>query len=82
MIVSSRALNHPFGRNQDRVWVGDGGIMKYVAKPMMKVKMPSTRKSHHHQHAVDDETRNDAADVGRHPEEREADGELGFRVEV
>lgn len=40
MIVSSRSLNHPFGLNHVRVWVGDGGIMKNVARPIKSVRQP------------------------------------------
>jgi len=45
-IISSRAVNHPFGRNQDFVWVGEGGIIKNVAKPITKVIRPSIKNSH------------------------------------
>lgn len=40
MIVSSRSSNHPFGRNHERVCVGEGGILKNVAIPIAKVMEP------------------------------------------
>jgi hypothetical protein len=39
-IVSSRSLNHPLGRYQVLVWVGDGGILKNVAIPISRVIKP------------------------------------------
>lgn len=40
IIVSSRSVNHPFGRNQVLVCVGEGGIMKKVAIPMVSEISP------------------------------------------
>ena len=39
-MVSSRSVNQPFGRNQDRVCVGEGGIIKKVAIPITSVISP------------------------------------------
>jgi hypothetical protein len=45
-ITSSRGVNHPLGRNQDLVCVGDGGIIKNVAIPIRRDIRPSIRNSH------------------------------------
>jgi hypothetical protein len=39
-MVSSLSLNQPFGRNHFLVWVGEGGIMKKVASPIVNVSTP------------------------------------------
>lgn len=44
MIVSSLSLNHPFGLYHDLVCVGDGGIMKKVANPIVNVSRPLERR--------------------------------------
>lgn len=45
-IVSSRSVNQPFFRYQAFVWVGEGGILKNVAIPIKRVRIPSTKNSH------------------------------------
>lgn len=44
MIVSSLSLNHPFGLYHDLVCVGEGGIMKKVANPIVNVSRPLQRR--------------------------------------
>lgn len=39
-MVSSRSVNQPLGRYHVLVFVGEGGILKKVAKPMTKVIKP------------------------------------------
>jgi hypothetical protein len=47
-MVSSRSVNHPFGRNHVFVCTADAGIRKNEAKPMRRVISPSRRKIHLH----------------------------------
>lgn len=45
-IFSSCSENHPLGRCQALVFVGDGGIMNTDQIPKHKVRIPSIRKLH------------------------------------
>lgn len=48
IMISSRSVNQPFGLNQVRVCVGDGGILKKVMKPTVRVIIASIKNSHLH----------------------------------
>ena len=39
-MISSRSVNHPLGRNQVLVCVGEGGMRKKVARPIVRVISP------------------------------------------